>query len=290
MASSSAFNTRAQQPDVNEEEILEEVLIPANPNNISIARRTLVGKIIANKAVNRAAAKDIIAKAWAEYDEVSVSDLGGNKFLITFDNENHSREAMRKAAWFIMNKLMCVEFWIPEVSPHEVFFDLTPVWIQIHNLPMKYLNSVNAATILRKVGKVVEIEEPIVEGRILRTIIRARVILDITIQLPSGCWIPRKGFPWIWAIYKYERLQDLCFNCGIIGHEQRHCKVPRVMLAYCSSIPKYDQILSIMAAKPIVVVLQEHVKKYGNSTVDTARKFFKGKRPEQRVPKTKIYN
>lgn len=221
MASSSASNTSAQHTDISNQEILKEVLIPAIPDNISIARRTLVGKIISTKSVNRAAAKDVIAKAWAECDVVNISDLGANKFLITFANESHGREVRRKAPWFILNKLMCVEIWIPEVSPQEVFFDLTPFWIQIHNLPTEYLNSINATTILNNVGKVVEIEEPIVEGKILRTFIRANVIIDITKPLSSGCWIPKKDLPKIWAIYKYERLQDLCFNCGVIGHEPR---------------------------------------------------------------------
>lgn len=76
-----------------------------------------------------------------------------------------------------------------------------------------------------KVGRVIEVEEPIVEGRVLRTFVRENVQLDITKPLPSGCWVPRKYLPKIWVIYKYERLQDLCFNYGIIGHKQRTCKM-----------------------------------------------------------------
>lgn len=82
---------------------------------------------------------------------------------------------MKKAPWFIMNHLMSVQYWIPEVSPHEVYFDANPFWIQVHNLPLEYMDSSNVNTILRKVGKVMEIEESIVEGKILRTLMRARV-------------------------------------------------------------------------------------------------------------------
>lgn len=184
---SSSSNSGNQLPVVNENEIMEEMMVPANQNNVSIARRTLVGKFIANKAVNKSAAKEVIAKAWSVYDKVWISDLGLNKFLFTFENEMHSRDVKRKAPWFFMNKLMCVEYWIPEVSPHEIYFDLAPFWLQIHNLPMEFLNSSNVTTILSRVGKVLEVEEPIIEGRILRTFIRAKVALDITKPLPSGC-------------------------------------------------------------------------------------------------------
>lgn len=105
-----------------------------------------------------------------------------------------------------MNRLMCAQVWIPEISPLEVYFDANPFWIQVHNLPMEYMNSSNATTILSKIGRVMEVEEPIINGRIIRTFIRARVELDITKPLPSGCWIPRKDLPKICAIYKYERL------------------------------------------------------------------------------------
>lgn len=114
---------------------------------------------------------------------------------------------------------------------------------------MEYLNNINVATILQKVGNIVEIEDSIVVGRILRTFIKEKVQLDVTKPLPSWCWIPRKNLPKIWAIYKYERFQDLCFNCGVLGHEKRTCKIPRGTSTYCSSIPKYDQHLSVQASK-----------------------------------------
>lgn len=78
-----------------------------------------MGKIIVSNALNKAVAttKDIIAKAWSNYDNLQIADLGFNKFLVTFSHENHSKEVMLKALWYIMNHLMCLQYWIPEVSP-----------------------------------------------------------------------------------------------------------------------------------------------------------------------------
>lgn len=149
---------------------------------------------------------------------------------------------------------------------------------------MEYLNSSNVASILEKVGRIVEIEESIVEGHILRSFIRAKVQLDDTKPLPSNCWIPRKSLPKIWAIYKYERLQDPCFNCGILRHEQRTCKTPKVMSAYCSSIPKYDQNLSAQVPKSITTILQEHRKRYIDTTNGTPQKFQFNKAPAANPP------
>lgn len=72
-----------------------------------------------------------------------------------------------------------------------------------------------------------EIEDPIVEGKVFRPFIRARMEIDIQYPLSTGCWFPRKKFPRVWVFVKYKRLQDLCYNCGIIGHEQKICKRTR---------------------------------------------------------------
>lgn len=147
---------------------------------------------------------------------------------------------------------------------------------------MEFMNSTNTKTILQKVGKIVEMEESIINGRILRNFMRAKMEVDVTKPLPSGCWVPRKYLPKIWVIYKYERLQDLCYNCGVLGLEQRLCKVPRVMSSYCSSIPKYDQHLSTPTPRFITTILKEHKRICGDSTKYTAQKFFRNNSQENK--------
>lgn len=118
-----------QPPALNNLEKLDDLLVHANPNNVSIAKRNLVGKIIASKSLNRVAAKDIIAKAWASYENLQIIDLGSKIFLFTFAGESQSIDIIKKIQWFVMNHLMCLQFGIPEVSPHEIYFDIYPFWI-----------------------------------------------------------------------------------------------------------------------------------------------------------------
>lgn len=64
MASSSYQRSPVNNEDPEE---LKEVLIPANINRVDLAKRTLVGQLLTNKAQNRTAAKGIIAKAWSAF-------------------------------------------------------------------------------------------------------------------------------------------------------------------------------------------------------------------------------
>lgn len=76
-----------------------------------------------------------------------------------------------KTPWYVMNRLLSLQYWIPEVSPLELVFDINPFWIQVHNLPLEYLNSKNVSTILKNVGTVMEIEKPLVNGRVIRLLL-----------------------------------------------------------------------------------------------------------------------
>lgn len=134
---------------------------------------------------------------------------------------------------------------------------------------------------MQKVGGVLAIEESIIEGRVLRTFLRARVLIDVTKPFPAGCWIPWKDLPKIWIHYKYERLQNLCFNCGCLGHEQKHCKATKVMSFVDPTTPMYHQGMIAQPAKTIEALLREHRQRHGESTKNTANKFNKGKETAQ---------
>lgn len=49
------------------------------------------------------------------------------------------------------------------------------------------LNCNNVTTILKKIGTMREVEDLQVEGRLIKTFIRARVSLNIAKPLPVGC-------------------------------------------------------------------------------------------------------
>lgn len=62
-----ASSSHQQNQNENPEELLE-ILIPAKQDNLSIAKRTLVGKMLIEKNMNRNASKEVISNAWASYE------------------------------------------------------------------------------------------------------------------------------------------------------------------------------------------------------------------------------
>lgn len=112
-----------------------------------------------------------------------------------------------------------------------------------------------------KVGEILEVESPIVDGKILRTFIRGRVLIDLQKPLPTGCWVPKTNQPHSWVSYKYERLQAFCIKCGIIGHEQKDCSKELAMAANNPNTPKYNPSLSVHAPKTLSFLRKDHGKR-----------------------------
>ncbi|KAJ1417306.1 Zinc finger, CCHC-type [Sesbania bispinosa] len=246
----------AQDPNYSDSELtieLESDLL----NNTLIAKKFLIGKILAPKLLNRGAVKSILAKAWSDYGDFQITDMGINLFLFSFIEKKEITDILQKGPWYVMGHLLSLQFWVPEAAIYDINIDRVSFWIQIHGLPLEVMKTSNAAKIISSFGEVLEVENPEVEGKLLRTFMRVRALIDIKKPFVTGCWVPIKNLPKAWIILKYERLQALCFNCGVIGHEQKTCKNAKVVSHFGRTVPKYNAKLGVPPAKTILQQFQE---------------------------------
>lgn len=81
------------------------------------------------------------------------------------------------------------------------------------------MSTANVAKIANRIEEILEIENPIIGGTMLRTFFRVRLIVDVNNPLPTWFWVPRRLLPKAWAFLKFEKLQSLCYKCGVIGHK-----------------------------------------------------------------------
>ncbi|KAJ1416270.1 Zinc finger, CCHC-type [Sesbania bispinosa] len=216
----------------------EEIIVELESDqlqSLQLGKRSLVGKVCSSKILNKGVVKSIILlKAWRSPNEVKVTNMGINKFLFTFLTKDEAKDVIDKGPWYVMGIIINLQYWVPQISAHE---DRVPFWVQLHGLPLEMMSTTNAAKIVGKV-EVQEVENPFVGNRLIRIFIRVKTLIDINKPLITWCWVPRKGMPRIWIPLRYERLQGLCYKCGIIGHEQKDCKQEKIMETSNPSVPK----------------------------------------------------
>ncbi|KAJ1400226.1 Zinc finger, CCHC-type [Sesbania bispinosa] len=225
--------------------------------SLQLAKRSLVGKILTAKTLNKGAVKSILLKAWRAPNDIQITDMGTNKSLFTFSTKDEAKEVMVKGPWYVMGSIISLQYWVPRIAAHEILFDRIPFWIQLHGLPLEMISTSNAAKIMNKIGEVQEVENPLVGNHLMRTFIRVKTLIDTKKPLSTGCWVPRKGMPKAWIHFRYERLQNLCYKCGILGHEQKECKQERIMESFNPSLPKFGPNLGVPPAKTMTTLMKE---------------------------------
>lgn len=240
--------------------MMEEATVVLDEEDIGITQnteRTLIGKVMSDRPLNKGAVKGILFKAWGNPKGLTVADVGVNLFLFTFEEIVDARSVIYKGPWYVMNKIVSLQQWNPVMALKEIEFSKVFFWVNIKGLPLENMNDKSVRKLLSHVGEVAEIENPVVDGRLIRLFMRALVEVNIQVSLSTGCWVPRRDRPKIWVDFQYEKLHDLCFKCGVIGHEQKDCNKERVMSHTGKEGSKYGPRLRAPPARPLREILEE---------------------------------
>lgn len=56
-------------------------------------------------------------------------------------------------------------------------------------------------------------------------ILRVQVKICIAERIPTRFYLDRSGMNRLWIPFKYERLADFCYSCGLLDHTENLCKV-----------------------------------------------------------------
>ncbi|KAL0000840.1 hypothetical protein SO802_014621 [Lithocarpus litseifolius] len=54
--------------------------------------------------------------------------------------------------------------------------------------------------------------------------VRVQVEMDISCPLVPGFPLERDHLPVLWIPFKFEKLGNFCFGCGMLGHDHRSCQ------------------------------------------------------------------
>lgn len=105
----------------------------------------------------------------------------------------------------------------------DIDFKFSSFWIQIHDIPFKYMTEKTAKEIGETIG-------PLIYPRDVSdwkggTFLRVRVRIDTTRPLCRGRRVTFEEGLERWVSFQYERLPNICFWCGMLSYDNKECEV-----------------------------------------------------------------
>ncbi|OMO59330.1 hypothetical protein COLO4_34247 [Corchorus olitorius] len=202
---------------------LEIVLESGDEECPQWTRFMAVGKIHANKILNRKGVMAILRSIWSEEVAPGIREVGENTYGISFCSEKARDRIIDEGPWSIMGFSMNLQKWDSDITVSEIDFSELAIWVQIQDLPLEMLSSKNARIICQTIGSVIKVDEPTGLQGFGQSYLRVRVGINVDIPLICGFWVPRRNRGKVWAKIRYERLADFCYSCGKLGHLAKHC-------------------------------------------------------------------
>ncbi|XP_042962426.1 uncharacterized protein LOC122296689 [Carya illinoinensis] len=246
---SSLKLTEAEQQELF---LPDEDILSSNPRG----NLCLLASILNDRTLNREAFKNTMAKVWNTSGWLTFKEFCPNKFLLEFQLLSDKKKVLHGRPWSFDCHRICLKEFESDLSPIEVQFNLEPFWVQAHNLPFVGMNRQLGERIGEAIGKVhtVEVDD---QGHGWGSFLRIKVDVDVTKPLVHGRMV-NLGGKQSRSHFKYERLPNFCFKCGLLKHVNGKC--PNFGLTNQSQ----DQYRQWMRA-PNSFPPQVPVKKYGGT-------------------------
>lgn len=184
----------------------------------------IVAKVMLQKKINTDAFRAVMISIWKIHNATRIENAGDNVFVIQFRSFLENARVLADGPWTFDRALIILNSPNDFESINSLVFSHTQIWIQIHNVPFKYLTRDMAQNLGEIVGSVIEIdcdENDVWTGPFMRL----RVTIDINKPLRRGLKLRIDIADVVWCPIFYEKLPDFCHNCGIIGHTHRECQV-----------------------------------------------------------------
>ncbi|XP_031090840.1 uncharacterized protein LOC115995828 [Ipomoea triloba] len=133
------------------------------------------------------------------------------------------------------------------VLPADVVLDSLDIWVQLHELLMGYTSDTVLEQLGNQIGTFIKCDNRFA-GAPWKTFYRIRVAVPVDKPLRRRMRLMKRDKTTCWISFKYERLHNFCFFCGLLGHSHKFCLKAREA-AMPIELYHYDASLRVGGAR-----------------------------------------
>ena len=190
-------------------------------DELSSKNFTMAAKFLTRRALNIEVVTRSFSPLWRSMKGFEVRRSSDHVLLFTFEKKEEGERIMSNAPWSFDKHLVVLQWYDKEVPLKDLVFDKFLIWVQIHDVLLRFMNKAVAEKLCAVFGIVwKDIDEGETDGG---SFLRMKVTIDVNRPLCKGRLISLSHGAQSWVSFKYERLPNICYWCGCLNHGDRNC-------------------------------------------------------------------
>ncbi|KAL0009324.1 hypothetical protein SO802_010826 [Lithocarpus litseifolius] len=173
-----------------------------------VSEFVLAAKFYTKRALNMEAVARTFRPLWRTKECFHITNAGNNILLFDFDLEVDAEKVLLGEPWSYDRHLVIFQRFDGSKALKDIDFKFCSFWIQIHDIPYKFMTEETAKEIGETIGPLINTQDASEWKR--GTVLRVRVRIDTTRALYRGRRVTFEEGLERWVSFQYERLSNIC--------------------------------------------------------------------------------
>ena len=207
-----------------EEEEGIQLSTPSRVEWLEECHLSLFGKLLFDRQQNQRALKSTLRSAWKMGSDLRIVEVGNDILHFKFNSKHQMEWVEKNGPWNFDNNLLLLCRWRKGLTAANISFSRSPFWVQVWGIPFELMIEEAGKDVGNKIRKFLEVDKRSWQFDQAKYM-RVQVKIPLNKPLQRGGYLLNGEGEKMRVTFKYERLPTVCYRCGILGHDNRHCEV-----------------------------------------------------------------